>query len=174
MTARVPDPTAGGERRRLSSSLTFAFKFLLPPVWIAALLTSGFFPLADLRAGHWVLLVFLLVAFLVVYGATCFRLKRVALRGDVLRIGNFVREIEVPLVDVEQVTWSLLFKTDLAFLHFRRPTGFGKKVLFMPSLRLFHAWTRWPHPAVTELQRCIEAAREEEAREPALPPVPGA
>lgn len=51
MTTRSPEPPAGAERRRLSSSLTFPLKFIFPPVFAVAYFVPGLFPLSELRAG---------------------------------------------------------------------------------------------------------------------------
>ena len=87
---------------------------------------------------------------------SCMRLKKVALDGDVLLISNFRKEIAIPLRDVDHVTGSIFMSPELVWLHFRRPTEFGTKIVFMGKWRFFSGFTR--HPVVKELQRLIDRA----------------
>ena len=152
-------------RRNLSSSWTFFYKVVLPVLWIGgfAVGTLSLFlvepsswspspPTAEMR---WAFLGGTLLGSLFLYWFGM-RLKTVALDGDVLVISDRGRDVLVPLRDVERVSGSVLMNPELIWLHFRRPTDFGTKVLFMPPLRFFGRYTR--HPLVAELEALIARA----------------
>jgi hypothetical protein len=149
--------------RVLSSAATYLYKVFFPAVWIGVftLVTLLMFiaPRAsegdDLRETRWFFLAITLV------GSSFFsgffmRLKKVALSGDSLVITNFRRQIVVPLRDVERVSGSIPISPELMWLHFRHPTDFGTKIVFMPPWRFFGGYTR--HPLVRELNTLIEQA----------------
>ena len=72
-------------------------------------------------------------------------------------VSNYVEEADVPLIDVERVSGSVLLSPELVWIHLRRPSTFGQKIVFMPTMRMFHGFSR--HPIVAELQGIVEAAR---------------
>jgi hypothetical protein len=146
--------------RRLSSSLTFVYKFVFPTLWIGGFATATllmFVGPAD-RADPELLRERWIFAGITVLGGGflywfCARLKRVSLGADRVVISNYLREIEVPLRDVEAVSGSLLMSPELVWLRFRRPTRFGSQIVFMPRVRLFVGLSR--HPLVAELRALI-------------------
>jgi hypothetical protein len=86
------------------------------------------------------------------------RLKRVRLDGSVLRISNYLREIQVPLADIAEVQENRWLNTRPIALIFNHPTLFGSRVLFMPRLRWFlMPWT--PHPIAEELRTMLADRR---------------
>lgn len=61
-------------------------------------------------------------------------LKRVLIAGDKLLVSNYLREIEVPLSQVEYVDgpdWSSLQRITLAL---REPSEFGEEIVFTPGV----------------------------------------
>jgi hypothetical protein len=84
---------------------------------------------------------------------SCIRLKKVSLVGDSFVISNFRREIRVAARDVERVTGSVLWSPELVWLHVRTPTDFGRKIVFMPGVRLFGGFSQ--HPLVSELSTFV-------------------
>ena len=88
---------------------------------------------------------------------SCGRLKRVRLSGDSLLVSNFRDEMRVPLSQIERVTGSVLMNPELVWVHFRRPTAFGDRIVFMAPWRWPSGFSR--HPVVGELQRLAAVAR---------------
>ena len=165
-----PEPRGKGDwrvghrpmRRNLSSAWTVIHKVVFPALWIGAFALgtsclflseprtrSGASPPPEMR---WVFLVATVLGSVVLYWFGM-RLKRVALDGDRLIISDFGREMEVPLRDVERVTGSILMHPELIWLHFRRPTEFGTKIVFMPPARFLGGYSR--HPLVAELRALV-------------------
>ena len=150
--------------RTLSSAWTFFYKFIFPTVWIGgfAVVTLLMFTAADSFEGggdvREVRSYFLIAT--VLGGAaiywSCMRLKKVTLDGGALLISNFRKQIAIPLRDVERVTGSILINPELIWLHFRRPTEYGTKIVFMGKWRFSFGFTR--HPLVKELGELIEQA----------------
>lgn len=83
---------------------------------------------------------------------SCIRVKRVSVDSDSFLISNYHEEIRVPLRDVERVSASLLMHPELIWLHFRRPTRFGSRIVFIAPMRLF-ALGR--HPLAQELNSLV-------------------
>ena len=144
--------------RQLSSRWTFCYKFVFPTLWVGgfACATLLMFARPDNLVGsgdaRWVFLFVTLVGSGVIYWA-CGRLKRVILADSTLAISNYRETIEVPLRDVESVSASLLISPELIWLRFRRPTAFGQKLVFMPSVRFSFGFSR--HPLAAELRHLL-------------------
>ena len=95
---------------------------------------------------------------------TSMRLKYVRMDDRTLYISNGIREIEVPLRDVTEVTYNRWTKTHMVTVEFAHETEFGERIVFMPSIRLFALWS--VHPVVTEIESAVAIAT---GRAPALP-----
>ena len=152
--------------RTISSDLTFLSKLVLPTLVIGGFASSTLFMFIapdafegnwDAREMRWYFLAGTLVKGAVLYWY-CLRLKRVKLDGAVLLISNFRKQVAVPLHEVERVSGSILINPELIWLHFRRPTDFGTKIVFMPKLRPFPGFRH--HPLVKELSELIEQVWE--------------
>jgi hypothetical protein len=153
-------------RHQLSSSRTLVTKFVLPVVWLAGfgvatllLFTTGGLSGPDglppppemkwlfvgaIGLGGWFLYWF------------CGRLKRVEIDEQWLYVSNFLREIRVPLADIEEVTENRWINIRPITVEFRRETEFGSSIIFMPPRR----WKFWqPHPVVGELEAATRRAR---------------
>ena len=154
--------------RTLSSSLTFLYKFIFPVWWIGwfAFVTAAMFvapnsftPRGNAQMSVEEARMFFLAATIVggmgLYWL-CMRLKKVTLKENDLVISNFRKVVGVPLQDVERVSGSVLIHPELVWLHFRRPNGFGSKVVFMGKARFSFGLS--VHPIVRELQAVIGKA----------------
>lgn len=67
----------------------------------------------------------------------CIPLKRVRRDGINLYISNYFREIRVPLAAVGEVAENRWIDHHPVTIRFRRPTGFGERITFMPKARVF-------------------------------------
>ncbi len=157
-------------RRSISSSLTFFYKVVFPPLWIGGfalatlVLFAGGGGLRD-NAGNppppelrWFFLLATVAGGALLYWF-CVRLKRVELDNAALYISNFAREIRVPLQDIEDVTENRWVNIHPVTVHFYRETEFGSSIVFMPEMRWF-AFFR-SHPIVAELRDAVRRARGE-------------
>jgi hypothetical protein len=148
--------------RTISSAQTFLMKVVLPALWVggffsgavALLLGAG---TASGRAIHppqsadmkWISLACALVGAALIYW-TCVRLKRVEMTDSELHISNFLRELVVPLHDIDEITENRWLKTHPVTIRFKRRTEFGYSIVFMPKTRWFAF--RSSHPIVAELR----------------------
>jgi hypothetical protein len=150
--------TAG---RRISAGDTFLFKFLISGAWgagivalIVAIVRSWMRQderrLAFLKIGGDVAL----FAMAIDGVRRCGAMKRVVLTGDSLRVSNFLREITVPLNDVDEID-EIEGKAYRVVVRFRSPTPFGRRIIFSPI-----GWSfPHPHPIVAELRAAVLAAK---------------
>ena len=133
-------------RRELSSLQTVLFKFVFPALWV---LVVGWDAKDDLTF----LIIWAVGSTLILWLSV--RLKRVEIESGNLYVSNYVREITIPLTDVEHVTEVGWINIQPVTIHLRRATDFGDKITFMPKARFFGLWSS--HPVVDEL--IIEARR---------------
>jgi len=136
----------------LSSKLTFFFKFVFPAFWIGMFVgitllmflgPDSFEGDGDVREVRWVFVGATIAGTGFIYWS-CMRVKRISLVGHEFIISNYRRTLRVPLRDVERVSSSVLMQPELIWLHFRRPTEFGTRVVFMPKQRALGGFTRHP------------------------------
>jgi len=145
--------------RTLSSRWTWFYKFAFPTLWIGGFgigtlqmfLDPDSFSGDDPRDVRWAFMAALLLGSAVIYWS-CIRVKRVSLDTDAFLISNYRDEIRVPLHDVERVSGSVLWNPELIWLHFRRPTRFGSRVVFIAPMRFF-GFGR--HPLARELNSLV-------------------
>jgi hypothetical protein len=146
------------ETKRLSSAMTFFYKFIFSSTWITGFgagtvaLWLGAFHGKGASASpdemKWLFLVgWLLGTVFILWG--CAGLKRVGLGRDSIFISNYRHEIVVPITMIERVAENKWINIRPVTIHFRSSTEFGNIVTFMPQWRLLFPWNS--HPVVEEL-----------------------
>lgn len=146
---------------RLSSSLTFFYKFVFPTVWLAGFLGGTILLWLDSKPDSHAMAVPFTVATLLgalVFLAFCIPLKRVIAGDDGLDIDNFRKNIHVPYSQIAGVKQHKLINTNVTTIWLATDSRFGQKVTFMPWVRFTFAVWR-DHPAVTLLRERVAAAR---------------
>lgn len=81
----------------------------------------------------------------------CAGLKRVRVDATSLYVSNYLFEITVPLIMIEEVTENRWINIHPVTVHFCSTTEFGQKITFMPTTRFFGLLS--PHPVVAELKQ---------------------
>jgi len=150
--------------RELSSLQTFLMKFVFPPLWISGFGagTIAMWLVADghVRAGPSAPEPKVMFLFVWIVGSAlllwmCAGLKRVRLDRGKLFVSNYLREIAVPLSEIDDVTEFRWVNIHPVTIHLRHATEFGERIMFMPKSRMFALWSS--HPVVEEL---LQEARE--------------
>lgn len=143
----------------LSSKITFAQKFVFPTIWT---LGFGAGTLAMFTGGmhgkngapvppetKWIFLTMWTAGttFIFYWSGS---LKKVSLENDSLIISNYFREARVHMSQVADVREQKWVKGNPIIITFRSDTAFGRKIVFLPQmrLRLFG-----PHPILEELKK---------------------
>lgn len=146
--------------RKLSSGMTWFYKFVFPTLWLGGFGAGSIVLLASwssvLRENpNFPILMFpaAFVIGLVLFYFTCIRLKSVSIDGSVLVISNYQTELRIPIHEVAEVTGSIFWNPELLFLHLKHSTQFGKTIVFMAPMRIFGGYTR--HPLVGELNQML-------------------
>lgn len=136
----------------ISSPFTWYEKFakpfmlfgLLNPILICGILTDPGF----LNKYSPVLFLFLVVDIFGYWYAK--GIKKVEVATNFLYITDFKNTIRIPLSEIVQVTENEWIPGRLVWIHFRHPTEFGKKIMFIPAIRGVLPFQ--PHPIVFELK----------------------
>lgn len=84
------------------------------------------------------------------------RLKKVAVDDRHLYVSNFVREIAIPLADIESVSESWLIQPKLIYIGLKAESLFGRTIVFAPPVRLFSQFRH--HPVADELKQMMQAS----------------
>jgi hypothetical protein len=143
------------EPRRISSRFTALIKFVVPGIFLLAILDLLLWP-----DESYVLfsddvpleLVWLVpIAGFVITLLYARRLKAVSMDDKYLYISNYRREITIPLRHIGSVREFLLSEPRRITIHSRHRTEFGKKIVFLAKFRLADLWSR--HTIVNELMQ---------------------
>jgi len=143
--------------RNFSSSATLLYKFIFPAIWIA-LCGLFVFQLSHVArpngaSGNAMELgiVLLWIAGSVFFLRVSLPLLRVQLRDGHLYASNYFSEIEIRPSEIAEVTQNVWVKLRPITIHLRTPSEFGKRLSFMPPVRMiFRFWIE--DPIVQELR----------------------
>jgi len=155
--------------RRLSSSLTFFWKVVLPLVWFSSIIAIGasvFFvtpgkpPDPELEL---LKLTFLAISLpgVPIYLWFAAGLKRVQREDTDLLVSNYWRELRVPVAEIKQVYQSWGVMSWRVVIEMRAPTELGEAFVFVPRFRerIGRAPRGGRHPVVEEIRAMCDAAR---------------
>jgi hypothetical protein len=129
-------------------------KIIFPAVWIPLF---GFGALALFFDGagdpnappKWVFLFMWIVGSAFIYWS-CVRLKEVSVDDNFLYVSNYLKEIAIPLSEIDDVTENVWVNIHPVTIHLRSPSEFGDKIVFMPTVRFFAFFSS--HPVINELK----------------------
>lgn len=151
--------------RQLSTNWTAFHKIALPLVWLAFVgywalspFVDRTIPLSSHTGDQWFQLAFFLgSSFFILQLAA--QIKYVGLAGPDLVVTGYAKTIRIPLKDVERVWGSLPIRRSvtapLIRVETRKPTEFGSKIVFMPTVRIGYG----EHPIVQELADLVKEAK---------------
>ena len=157
--------------------MTIPMKVIIPPIWIGLFVvgTILLFVAGDQfkdQYGNspdpivkWVVFLATILGSAAMY-KWGIMLKRVRMDSDALYISNYLREITVPLRNVERVTENYwLVNPHHVTIQFNFETDFGSQVVFMPKVK----WRAFlsSHPIVAELQVASVRSRDTSPQAPA-------
>jgi hypothetical protein len=171
----MSETVRGREMRRISSRLTFFYKFVVPWPFLAL----AFLPLCLEHYGSAVL-ISIRAALLVLYSAWfaylawyAIVIKVVFLQDSELLVSDYFRRDRIALNNIVRMQERKLPKYHPIKLCLAEPSLFGSAIYFMPSWvekqkdlaqRSFWQRFRWhPHPIVNELTKMIAGDGEQEA-----------
>jgi hypothetical protein len=143
---------------QLSSSRTFWYKLVFPILWVSGFglgtlaMFAGWYDHSspqDLNTRLTFLLVWVVGSSFIIWLAH--RLKTVAVARDHLLVGNYQKEIEIPLSSIIRVSETHLVNPKQIVLRLYPACEFGDKIVFIPKVRFYNPFG--DHPAVTRLRR---------------------
>ncbi len=148
--------------RTLSSSQTFWIKVVFPLLWIggfsAGTLAMFLQPGQDSvepPAIKWIFLMATIAGAAFLYWG-CIRLKRVRMDDQALYVSNYLREIRIPLQQVETIGENKWINLHPVTIEFHDKTDFGQRIVFMPKVRWFAFWSS--HPVVEEIRQAVSVS----------------
>jgi len=133
-------------KKTISSIFTFFYKFIFTTVWIGGFTIGTFRCFINNNESKWIFFSFWILGSLWLWWGAG-RLKYVAIENDHLIISNYLKKISVPFSNIERVTQSSFINIYPIWIHFRKPTDFGKTIMFMPKVY----WNK-PRSTVEELR----------------------
>lgn len=155
----------GNTVRQLSTNWTAFHKIALPLLWLACVgywalepFVAKAIPLSAHTEDQWFQVVFFLVSSFFILQLAA-QIKYVGLAGAELVVTGYAKTIRIPLKDVERVWGSLPGRRSvtapLIRVETRKPTVFGSKIVFMPTIRIGYG----EHPIVQELADLVKEAK---------------
>ncbi|HEX8129309.1 MAG TPA: hypothetical protein VF527_09425 [Pyrinomonadaceae bacterium] len=140
-------------KRRLSSLQTILIKVVFPVLWIGVwgIGTLSMFLISDWNPDappRFLFLSIWVIGAAIIYWSSV-RLKKVSVDENFLYVSNYLKEISIPLSDIDDVTENVWVNIHPVTIHLKSPSAFGDKIRFMPKVRfaLFSS-----HPVVGELK----------------------
>ncbi len=146
-------------KETISSQLTFFNKFI-GPTGIALFgcytLLNSYKIWAAKSTGTIVFAVLTFVALAAFVYWFCIRTKKVRVTDDFLFVSNYLKEIKIPLADVEEITEIVWLRGQPITVRFAKPTDFGRTIMFIPPVN----WLSWSvSPIVTKLEGMVRASK---------------
>lgn len=136
-------------RKRLSTRLTFFWKYIFSTVWFFGFGTAT---LIELINGGELGIVFVLAfAFgsLLIYYIFV-RAQKVEITNKYLYVSDFRKTVKIPLTNITYVADNVIFKPRPIFIKFKEDTEFGKQIMFIAYTQPFLFYST--HPAVNEIR----------------------
>jgi hypothetical protein len=140
-------------RRQLSARLTILAKIIMPGLWIFvwSLTTLMMFIGLDERTQSPGFLFFGVgFASIVILYFTVMKYMKVAIDDRFLYVSNYLKEVSIPLSNIQDVTEIIWLRGHPVTIHLKTPSEFGSKITFMPMSQGFKFFQ--PHPVVGELK----------------------
>jgi hypothetical protein len=144
---------------RLSSSITFVYKFVVPVIWILIVWLLAFSNLGRAYRAmftHTPSLLAVAVPWAIGF-ALLLRLVgpllRVEMRSGRLYASNYNREIEIPPGSIESVSQNLWSSLRPITIHLRNDTQFGRRIRFMPPKHV--VWAFWQEDPLVQKLRML-------------------
>jgi len=88
--------------------------------------------LFDLGREKWMFIGLIIILSGMVY-QLCVRIRKVALDDKYLYVSNYIKEIRIPLPNINKVSENYLTTPKLIHIAFKDSTTFGKKISFIPQ-----------------------------------------
>ncbi len=146
-------------KKTISSKHTVITKFLIPILWIGGfgLKTITSFYYEGLAINGIKFLIITIIGALFLSISKSFSVKQVKIDENNLYISNFIKEIKVNKKNITNITERKFTYQKRVWIHFKQPTEFGRKIIFVPKQRwyLFHS----SHPIVSELKKYANLRR---------------
>jgi len=146
---------------RLSSCLTFIFKFIFPSVWLLGF-SAGTLSLLMRPNERGIAIPFGVATIIgaLLFSKACFPLKSVFAGRDGLIVSNFIREIEIPYAQIASIDENKWLNMRVTTILLKGDSAFGRELRFQPYT--YFTLLFWKdHPAVVELRRRVELASEQ-------------
>lgn len=151
------NPPNATDEQTLSSVQTFYVKFFVPTMWFFGLggmmlaIFFGAFPDDGNKPkpSDWLWFLTMWILGFALIWWRCARLKKVRIDSSAIYVSNYLKEVRIPLEEIQEITESRWDKIHPVTIHFRHSTSFGEQIVFMPKWQL---WSWKSHPVVKELR----------------------
>jgi hypothetical protein len=141
-------------KTRLSSSITFFWKYIFSTLWLGGF-GLGTFIIVDIHGigeESQPFLIGLVIGLVFIYYGLL-RAKAVYIDENYLYVSNFIKEVNIPLESIKEVSEYATSSPRLIFIKFKNETEFGKKIMFIGRSHSFLFFST--HPSVKEIRKRI-------------------
>ena len=146
-------------RVRLSSRLTFFFKFIFPSVWLLGF-SAGTLSMLTRSNERGVAIPYGVATILgaLVFSKACFPLKTVVSGQDGIIVSNFIHKVEIPYAQIDSIDENKWLNTRVTTIWLNADSAFGQEIQFQPYAQFLLFWR--DHPAVVALRERVRLATE--------------
>jgi uncharacterized membrane protein YobD (UPF0266 family) len=138
---------------KLSSSLTFFWKFIFPIVFIVGFIALAIQSIISKELDFLTAFVTVIIVFVLLY-FFFLRTKNVYMDDECLCVDNFFRNVKIPFSNIESVSHIIMYPR-LIFIKLKEKSEFGKRITFIGYSEFFLFYST--HPAVSKLRSRIKS-----------------
>ena len=145
--------------RQISSQLTFLHKFITPGIFLIYIIGLGiqhFTRWFSMKAyGEGSVMLLIPMAFMIVSILFSWPLKKVYVDERNLYVSDYRVEATIPIADIARVSEFFFSEPRRVTIHFKEPTIFGRKIVFLATYRFAPFSAFYSHPIVSQLRQMI-------------------
>jgi hypothetical protein len=147
--------------RQISSRLTFFYKFILPGVFVIAIIGIGseyFTRWESSGRSETIWMTIWPVGLMIVSIVFLLRINKVYVDEKNLYVSDYRIDATIPVSNIARVSEFFFSEPRRITIHFKQPTAFGRKVVFLAPYRFGPLTGLTSHPLVAELRELIASS----------------
>jgi hypothetical protein len=148
--------------RQISSRLTFFYKFILPGIFALSIINIGIQYLTGWSLGPFPgitgIIILWPVSLMILSILFLSPLKKIYVDERNLYVSDYRTDATIPVTNIERISETFLSEPRRVTIHFKEPTIFGEKVVFIAAYRFVLFPMLRSHPIVSELREMVSSS----------------